>query len=142
MEFILGFVIISILLLILGFGFGTIIFGLLAIMFLMIAATAVFFLYLIIRLFFSERAEAVFTHIGRGEKRKYDSAFYETAHGELPNIFPAEVILKDRFYSAEKKVKVRIDVKKKFVYDRNAVLTIYIGEALCILTTVLFIMYI
>lgn len=141
MEFVLGFVIISILLLILGFGFGTIIFGLLAVMFLMIAATAVLFLYLIIRLFFSERAEVTFTRIAREGKRKYDSAFYETAYGELPNIFPAEVILKDKLYSTEKKVKVRIDAKRKFVYDRNAVLTIYIGEVLCVFTSVFFFMY-
>ena len=48
-------------------------------------------------------------------------------------MFPAEMVMKKRLYKSGKTVKLRVDVKKKFVYDRNARLTILLGVPLCTL---------
>ena len=45
----------------------------------------------------------------------------------------AEMVMKKQLYKSDKKLKLRIDVKKKFVYDRNARLTILLGVPLCTL---------
>ena len=56
---------------------------------------------------------------------------YETEKGELPNIFPAEFVMRDKIYKPEKTVRLRIDRRGKFVFDRNARLTILFGLPLC-----------
>ena len=131
MELILGAVVIAVLLLILGFGIDIIIFGFVGILALAAAASELLFLYFTVRLLFSKKREAVFTRIGRTEKSRYDTAFYRTDEGELPNVFPAEVVMKKRLYDSEKTIKLRIDAGKKFVYDRNARATIIAGVPLC-----------
>lgn len=133
MEFVLGFSIIIILLLILGFGVDVIIIGIIALIGLAAAATEIVFLFFAVRLLFSKRAEAEFSRIGRTKKSRYDVAFYNVGDEELPNVFPAEMVMKKRLYKSGKTVKLRVDVKKKFVYDRNARLTILLGVPLCTL---------
>ncbi|MBQ9482882.1 MAG: hypothetical protein IJU82_01710 [Ruminiclostridium sp.] len=133
MEFVLGFSIIIILLLILGFGVDVIIIGIIALIGLAAAATEIVFLFFAVRLLFSKRAEAEFSRIGRTKKSRYDVAFYNVGDEELPNVFPAEMVMKKRLYKSGKTVKLRVDVKKKFVYDRNARLTILFGVPLCTL---------
>lgn len=133
MEFVLGFSIIIILLLILGFGVDVIIIGIIALIGLAAAATEIVFLFFAVRLLFSKRTEAEFSRIGRTKKSRYDVAFYNVGDEELPNVFPAEMVMKKRLYKSGKTVKLRVDVKKKFVYDRNARLTILLGVPLCTL---------
>ena len=130
MEFLLGLAIIVIILLILGFGPDVIILGAVILLGALTALTEIFFLYCDVRLIFSKRRSAVFTRIAKHGKAKYESAFYMTEAGELPNIFPCEVIMRNRLYDPEKTVKVHIDAGKRFVYDRNALLTILFGTLL------------
>ncbi len=139
MEFILGLAVIVLILLILGFGLDVIIFGAGVIVGILAALTELFFLYCDIRLIFSKRRSAVFTHIAKQGRAKYDTAFYMTDEGELPNIFPCEVIMRKKLYDPEKTVKVHIDARKKFVYDRNALLTILFGTLLCALLCFFFV---
>ena len=133
MELILGLAVIIILLLILGFGIDTIIFGIVGLLTLAAGASGLILLYFAVRLLFSKKRTAVFARIGRPEKARYDVAYYRTDEGELPNVFPAEVVMKKRLYDSEKNVKLRIDAGKKFVYDRNARATILAGVPLCTL---------
>ena len=133
MEFILGLVIIVILLLILGFGLNFIFVGFVCLLGLAAAATELVFLFFAVRLLFSKRVRGSFTRIGRAEKARYDTAFYRIDDTELPNVFPAEMVMKDRLYRVGREVKLRVDVRKKFVYDRNARLTILLGVPLCTL---------
>lgn len=130
MEFILGLAIIIIILLILGFGPDVIIFGIIGLIGVLTVLTELFFLYCDVRLLFSKRRSATFTHIAKREKTNYETAFYMTDDGELPNIFPCEMIMRKRLYDPERTVKVRVDAGKKFVYDRNALLTIIFGTLL------------
>ena len=131
MEIILGAVVIIVLLLILGFGIDVVILGIVGVMCLISAASELLFLYFAVRLMLSKKRSALFSRIGRTEKRKYDIAFDMVGDAELPNVFPAEVVMKNRLYSADKPVNVRVDVGKKYVYDRNARLTIVLGVPLC-----------
>ncbi len=135
MEFILGIAVIVIILLILGFGVDVIMIGFVGLLCLMSASSSVVLLYFGVRLMFSKRCEGEFTRIGRQGKRRYDAAFYSTDEGELPNVFPAEVVMKERFYRPDKKLRMRIDRGKKYVYDSNARLTIILGTPLCSLLT-------
>ena len=131
MEFIIGLVIIVLILLILGFGIDVIIFGFIVLITLATASSGLFFVYFNIRLLLSAKAEGKFTRVARPEKAKFDSAYYETEKGELPNIFPAEFVMRDKIYKPEKTVRLRIDRRGKFVFDRNARLTILFGLPLC-----------
>ena len=139
MEPILGLLVIIVILVILGFGLDVIIFGLVSLLALGMALTEIFFLYCIVRLIFSKRRSAVFTRIAKSEKARYETAYYMTEGTELPNIFPCEVVMRKRLYDPEKTVKVRIDAGKKFVYDRNAVLTILAGTVLGALMCLFFV---
>ena len=133
MEFITGAAVIIILLLILGIGLDVILFG----FFILLAAAAglseLFFLYFAVRLLFSHRQDAVFARLGRTGKHKYDTAYYITDSGELPNVFPAEMVMKKQLYDSGRTSKVRLDPGGKFVYDGNAFATICAGVPLCTL---------
>ena len=123
-----------ILLFILGIGIDVMMIGAVWIVFIAAVFSELLFLYFAVRLLLSKKASGKFTRIGRTEKGRYDSAFYSIDGTELPNVFPAEVVMKDRLYDTEKAVRLRIDAGKKFVYDRNARLTIILGVPL---TTIL-----
>lgn len=130
MEFLAGAAVIIVLLYILGFGFNLIASG---IGVCLIAATVlceVFFVFCLIRLFLSKKVRGTFIRIGRKEKGHFDTAFYNVDGRELPNIFPSEMAMKDKFYKKNKEVTLRLGVGKKCVYDLNAVLTIVCGTLL------------
>lgn len=134
MELILGAAVIILLLLILGFGIDTVIFGIFWVFVALTALSELFFLYCIARLIFSKKRTGRFVHIGKKKKDGYDTPFYtvEGIDGEpLPNVFPAEVVMKNRIYKPDSDVKLRLDAGKKFVYDRNARITIILGAPLC-----------
>lgn len=135
MEYLLGFIIIVILLLILGIGFDVIISGVLILLLIITAASELFFVYFGIRILFSRRFSGSFVRIDKPEKSRFDVAFYGTESGELPNVFPAEFVMRDKIYKPDKTVSLRLDAGKKYVYDRNARLTIGFGLLLCTLLT-------
>ena len=133
MEFLIGFAVIVIILLILGINIETVIFGFMVLVGTAIALSGLVLLYYGVRLIFSRKSEALFTRIGRQEDARFDTAFYMVSETELPNVFPAEVILKNRLYSTDKVISLRVDPGGKFVFDRNSRLTILIGTPLCAL---------
>ncbi len=133
MEVVVGLVVIILLLLILGFGPDVIIFGLVGLLTLASVASALVLMYFAVRLLLAKRCSGTFTRIGRQDKRKYDCAFYSVDGEELPNVFPAEMVMKKRLYNNKKAVKLRIDRGKRFVYDRNARATIITGVPLTLL---------
>lgn len=141
MEYILGFVIVLILLLILGFGVDIIIFVFICLLALATGITELFFLFFSARLLLSKKTEGVFTRIGRPEKSRFDAVYYNTADGEMPNVFPAEFVMREKIYRPEKRVKLRADRFRKVVYDRNARLTICFGTYICTVLCVLFAVY-
>ena len=130
MEFLAGAAVIIVLLYILGFGFNLIASG---IGVCLIAATVlceIFFIFCLVRLLLSKKVRGTFVRIGRKEKGHFDTAFYMIDGRELPNIFPSEMAMKDKFYKENKEVTLRLGIGKKCVYDLNAVLTIVCGTVL------------
>ncbi|MBO6301199.1 MAG: hypothetical protein J6N15_02035 [Ruminiclostridium sp.] len=135
MEVIVGLIVIILLLLILGFGPDVIIFGLVGLLTLAAAVSALVLMYFAARLALSKRCSGTFTRIGKHGNRRYDCAYYSVDGEELPNVFPAEMVMKKRLYNSEKTVKLRTDRGGKFVYDRNARATILTGVPLTLLLT-------
>lgn len=141
MEYILGFVIILIILLILGVGANVIIFAFICLLALATGITELFFLFFTARLLLSKKTEGVFARIDRPEKSRFDAVYYNTADGEMPNVFPAEFVMREKLYRTDKKVKLRADRFRKVVFDRNARLTICFGTYICTVLCVLFAVY-
>lgn len=137
MEIIVGLVVVIILLLCLGVQFGTIMFWFLLFISGLMALTELFFIYSVTRMLLAKKRSAVFSRIDRREGAKFDTAFYSIDGEEYPNIFPCEVVMRDKFYKTDKEVTVRFDEKKKRVFDRNAVLTCSAGVVLCAVLPVL-----
>ena len=140
MEYILGIGIIVIILLILGFGADVIIFGFIVLITLAAASSGLFFVYFTVRLMLSRRAKGTFTRVAKPESGTFESAYYDIGDSELPKVCPAEFVMRDRIYHTDRTVSLRLDRRGKFVYDRNARLTILFGLPLCTALCVLCLM--
>ena len=139
MELFAGAVVVILLLWILGIDINVIISGVVIILFAAAVLTHLFFLVSVIGLIASKKREAYFSRFDRRGKAKWETAFYEVGDTELPNIFPCEVVMRDKLYRPDRKVKVRLSFSGKVVYDRNAVATIIFGNILCIPLTGFFV---
>ncbi len=130
MEFLAGAAVLIVLLYILGFGLNLIASGIVV---CLVAATVLceaFFLFSLVRLLLSKKVTARFVRIAKREKWRFDTAFYEVGEQEIPNIFPCEMTMRDKFYKKDKEIKLRLGIGRKCVYDMNAVLTIVFGNIL------------
>ncbi|MDE5582570.1 MAG: hypothetical protein K2J08_02540 [Ruminococcus sp.] len=94
---------------------------------LVFVVMSVIFIYFTLRMIFSENIKAKFYGFEKYEDSRFSRACYK-ADGEIyPCIFPEEGILRDRLYRKDKIYKIRLDRKKKYVYDRFATATCIIG---------------
>lgn len=138
MEFLCAAAVLIVLLYILGFGLNLIASGIGVCLAVVTLLCEVFFLLSLVRLLLSKKVTGTFTHIGKKEKWRFDTAFYDINGSELPNIFPCEMTMRDKFYKKDKTVKLRLGIGGKCVYDLNAVLTIIFGNVLFGLASVFF----
>lgn len=119
-----------VLLYILGFGLNLIASGIAVCLVVVTVLCEMFFLFSLIRLLLSKKVSGVFTRIGRKEKWRFETAFYDISGKEIPNIFPCEMTMRDKFYKKDKEIKLRLGIGGKCVYDMNAMLTIIFGNIL------------
>ncbi len=119
-----------VLLYILGFGLNLIASGIVVCLAAGTVLCEVFFLFSLIRLLLSKKVSGIFTRIGRKDKWRFDTAFYDVGGQEIANIFPCEMTMRDRFYRKGKEIRLRLGIGGKCVYDMNAVLTIVFGNVL------------
>ena len=134
MEILAAAAVIVVILLILGFSVGAIITGFLYVLSGLLLLSELFFAVCFVRLIAAKRVDAEFTRIDKRAGARYESAFYKTAEGEFSNIFPCEVVMRDKFYKKDKKIKVRLDRftgAGRRVMDINASVTICLGLVLC-----------
>lgn len=124
---------------ILGFGLNAIASGVVVGLMVTTVMCEVFFAFSLIRLLLSKKVSGVFTRIGKKEKWRFDTAFYEVDGAEIPNIFPCEMTMRDKFYKKDKEIKLRKGIGGKCVYDMNATLTIIFGNVLFGVSSWLFI---
>ncbi len=130
MEFLLVFALIVILMLCVGFGWGDI----LMLVLLVIAALTViiggFFLVCLALLLSSKKKRGVFSKIS--DERRFPCAVYDIDGGEFPNIFPCEMILRNKLYVPGKAVTLYYIKFRRAVIDKNAFITIISGSAVFI----------
>ncbi len=130
MEFLLVFALIVILMLCVGFGWGDI----LMLVLLVIAALTVligcFFLVCLALLLSSKKKRGVFSKMN--EEGRFPCAVYDIDGGEFPNVFPCEMILRDKLYVPGRTVTLHYIKFRRAVIDKNAFITIIAGSAVFI----------
>lgn len=130
MEFLIVTAMVIILLVLLGFGFGQIASIFMAVLGICIVLTGLFFLFCLVLLIFSKREKGFFVEFD--ESRKFSCPVYEVNGTRLRNLFPGEMVLKNKLYVPEKKIHIRRCRFIKSVIDKNAMLTIIFGSAVFI----------
>lgn len=137
MEFILVIAVIAVLCIIFRVSTDIIIMCSLLFVWLVFAVMSLIFIYFTIRLIFSEKTNAEFAEFEKYEKSRFSRACY-TVDGEIyPCIFPEEGILRDKLYRKDKIYRIRLDRRKKRVYDRFATMTCIVGTIASTAVTVL-----
>ncbi len=130
MEFLLVFALIVILMLCVGFGWGDI---LMLVLFVIAALTVLiggFFLVCLALLLSSKKKRGVFLKMN--EEGRFPCAVYDIDGGEFPNVFPCEMILRNKLYVPDKTVTLYYIKLRCAVIDKNAFITIIAGSAVFI----------
>lgn len=130
MEFLLVFAMIAIIMLLLGFGAGDIIMLATYIIAVLVLLTGVFFVISLVFLMFTKRKRGVFSKIN--DEGRFPHAVYEIDGEEFPNIFPCEMVMRDKLYVPEKTVTLFYSKPRRAVIDKNAFITIIAGSVVFI----------
>lgn len=135
MEILIGAAVIIILLALLGVDIWFILLGIIALVALAALFVTAMFSVSMVWLLRSERCSGEFLKFSEGKRFEY--AVYRIEGGEYGNIFPAEMVMRERLYKPGEPVKLRL-TKKGSVFDRNAFLTTVIGLPVSLLITAVF----
>lgn len=130
MEYLIVFAMVALIMLFLGFSTGDIIILALMIFSVLAILTGVFFVLSLIMLIFSKRKKGTFTRVN--EEERFPVAVYEVDGEELKNVFPCEMILREKLYIPEKTVTLYFTKIRRAVIDKNAFITIIAGSAIFI----------
>ena len=130
MEFVLGYVMIAGLLLIMGFDLAQI--GVITLMIIGVgvALIGVFFALCLVFLALSKRKTAVFVSID--EEPRFPVAVYRIDGENVPNMFPCEMIMRDKLYVPDKEIRILYCKPRRSAIDKNALVTIIAGSAVFI----------
>lgn len=127
MEFILIISVIAVLCIIFRVSTDIIIMCSLILIGIVLAFTALLFVYFFICLLFSKKCSAEFSKTDKSDKNKFSKAYYIVDGVEYPCIFPEEKFFGIKFYRKDRKYNVWLNRRFKFVYDRFAFSTCIIG---------------
>lgn len=130
----IGFALISILMLFLGFGLSDIALLVIGIICVGVVMTAVFFVVSMVMLVTSQRVTAQFAHFD--DEPRFPVAVYKIGDEELPNMFPREMVMRDKLYIPNKDVYVMRCRLRRAVIDKNAIITIISGSLIFIPTAI------
>ncbi len=130
MEFLIGFALIAVILLLLGFGIGDIAYLAFGIMLLIMIFTGGFFLIVLALLLSSKRVFGEYCDMD--ENGKYPRAVYLIGEKRMVNLFPCEMVAREKLYVPGKTVRLFRCRPVPFVIDRNAFFTIVFGSAVFI----------
>lgn len=130
MEYLIVAALVAVILWCVGFSVGDI-----AAMFAVLLCAAIvlvglFFVFALVVLLSSHKASASFVKMN--DDGRYPCAVYKIGDSEFKNLFPSEMIMKDRLYVKDKEIDIRKCTFIKAVLDKNAVMTIIIGSAVFI----------
>ncbi len=96
-----------------------------------LAALAVFFLVCAAVLATTRRVRAEFLYIDKGE-RGFPKAYYGVGEETYPNVFPCEMVMRDRIYKKGRPVFVRLQAGHRVVFDANAMAVVVLGVLICV----------
>ncbi len=143
MEFLIGFIIIVVLLLIAGVSVQTIIAGVFLLLCGVLALIFIFFCYSILLLLMSKKAEGEFVKVDKSPKGEFKVAYYNVKGEEYFCAFPAEPFFQRKFYPQDALYKLRILGKSGRVYDKYAVITCVTGflSSAALVSVLIYIMF-
>lgn len=130
MEFLLGFALIVILMLLMGFGIMDIAMLVLGLAGLLIILIGVFFAACLVMLIFTGKTHGAFVEFN--EDGRFPCAVYDIGGERVKNLFPCEMIMRNKLYKPGKEIRLLYFKPRRFALDRNALLTIVIGSAVFI----------
>ncbi len=129
MEILVGLIVLLALIFCVTGEIGAVVSAVLALIVLFSLAVLGFFLIALCQMLRAEKKSARFLRIERGGRGGFERAVYEVDGGEVPDAFPAEPVFRGRLYRTDRAVKLRFSEKRKTVFDRNTVVTIWCGLA-------------
>lgn len=134
MEFILGYVMIAVILLFMGFSIVQV--GVLTLLLIgaFIVLIGLFFAVCLVLLAMSRRKKAVF--VSFDEERRFPVAVYRIDGNDVPNMFPCEMIMRDRLYKPGKEITILYCKPRRAAIDKNALITMIAGSVVFIPTAV------
>lgn len=126
MEIIIGYVMIAAIMLFMGFSLLQV--GILTLLIIgfLVALIGVFFAVCLAMLAFSRVRRGVFVRFD--EDLRFPCAVYRLGTEEVANMFPCEMIMRDKLYNPEKQVTLLYCKPRRKVFDKNALFTIIIGS--------------
>lgn len=130
MDIVIGGAMLVVLMLCLGFGWGDIALLGAGIVGIFIVLIGGFFAVCLIMLALSRRKSAVFVRLD--EERRFPCAVYRINGADVVNMFPCEMVMRDKLYVPEKEIKVLYCRLNRSAIDNNALLTIIFGSTVFI----------
>lgn len=130
MEFIIGYVMIAVIMLCMGFSLMNIGIFTLLLIGVFIILVGMFFAVCLVFLAMSRRRKAVFASFD--EEKRFAVAVYKIDGEEVPNLFPCEMIMRDKLYIPDKEVSLLYCKPRRAAIDKNALVTIIAGSAIFI----------
>lgn len=130
MEFLIGYALIALIMLCMGFQLVQI--GILTLILLgvLVVLIGVFFAVCVVFLAMSRRKKAVFIEFD--EDRKFPVAVYKIDCEDVPNMFPCEMIMRDKLYVPGKEIRVLYCKPRRAAIDSNALITMIAGSVIFI----------
>lgn len=130
MEFVLGYVMVAGLLLIMGFDLAQI--GVITLMIIGAGVVLIgaFFAVCLVFLAMSKRKTGVFVSVS--EEARFPVAVYRIDGEDVPNMFPCEMIMRDRLYVPDKEIRILYCKPRRAAIDKNALITMIAGSAVFI----------
>lgn len=130
MEYLIVLALLAIIFFCLGFSIGDVAIMLGVVLCVGIVFVGAFFLFSLVVLISSRKVTARFVKMN--DEGRYPCAVYKVGESELKNLFPSEMIMKDKLYVPEKEIVIRRCLLFRAALDKNAVMTIVFGSAVFI----------
>lgn len=127
MEIIIGIAVVFILLLCLGVSVSFLATIALVIIGIMIVGMAGIFIYATVFLLTGQKANGRYVRSENSEKSRIPYAVYEIDGTEYRNLFPLEVLFRDKIYNTDKEVSLILNKRKKCCFDNNAKICCVLG---------------
>ena len=127
MELFIGIIVIFVLLLCMGASISFIATLALSIIGILIILMTIFFIYATVLILSGKRVKGRYVRSEHSPKGKILHAVYVVDETEYKNLFPLEVMFRDKIYHTEKEVNLILNYKKKCCFDTNAKICCVLG---------------